>query len=206
MFNRKLYRAKKKSLGYCLQCITRKAEPSKSYCSVCLIYMSDRAKARQKLNRQKGLCIRCGKPSNKTSLCSNCLTQDRLTNKLKREQRKQAGLCQRCGDNSIIENTHYWCETCFLKAAAYNNLDSSTRWKEMKHLYDQQNGFCPYTNRKLILGINTEVDHKIPKCKGGTNTIDNLQWIYAPINFMKSGFTHEEFLNLISEIYTNLLG
>lgn len=189
----------------CLQCISKQAEPDKTYCSACLEMFNIRSKIRQKANYQKGLCIRCSKPSTGTKTCADCLQRDRNVKRSKCEQRKQLGLCQRCGENLAIKGVDYWCEVCCLKAAAYNNLGSSTRWQEMKALFDLQGGMCPYTNRKLNLGINTEVDHKIPKCKGGANVIDNLQWIYAPINFMKSGFTHEEFLELITEIHTNLL-
>jgi hypothetical protein len=74
---------------------------------------------------------------------------------------------------------------------------------QRKNHKDGKLGFC------CCFGDNNHekyaIDHKMPKCKGGTNTIENLQWIYTPINFMKSGLTHEEFLGLINEIHTNLL-
>ena len=74
-------------------------------------------------------------------------------------------------------------------------------------IYIKQNKKCPYTSIKLNLknkktsrlSINASLD-RIDSLKG--YELDNLQWVYKPINNLKNNMTHTEFLNmclLISE-------
>jgi 5-methylcytosine-specific restriction endonuclease McrA len=45
-----------------------------------------------------------------------------------------------------------------------------------------------------VIGINASVDHRTPKSKGGSNELDNLQWVDIRINKMKGDMTHEKFV------------
>lgn len=67
-----------------------------------------------------------------------------------------------------------------------------------------QNNRCVYSGRILELGINASVDHKIPKFKGGTDDISNLQWVDANVNVSKNCLGEEEFFRLIQDIATTL--
>jgi 5-methylcytosine-specific restriction endonuclease McrA len=90
---------------------------------------------------------------------------------------------------------------CYLRRLSNVYLKHSHRWQELKVIFDKQNGKCPYTGRTLTIGVDAEIDHIIPRAKGGSNEPDNLQWVYEKINRMKFDYSHTEFLNMIKEVY-----
>lgn len=61
-----------------------------------------------------------------------------------------------------------------------------------------QRGRCAYTGKRL--DRSAEVDHKIPISKGGTNDPSNLHWVTAAANFVKRTMTHDEFINICTDI------
>jgi hypothetical protein len=63
----------------------------------------------------------------------------------------------------------------------------------------KQDYTCPYTGIRLVLGQNATLDHIIPKSKGGTNTLDNLQWVHEWINWMKHDSPHDVFVVKLDE-------
>jgi 5-methylcytosine-specific restriction endonuclease McrA len=73
----------------------------------------------------------------------------------------------------------------------------------LKKLLEKQNYRCAYSSELLLIGHpDSSIDHKIPRARGGTNDIDNLQWVAKRINQMKTDFTHEEFLEMCERIAT----
>jgi hypothetical protein len=58
----------------------------------------------------------------------------------------------------------------------------------------------------LVLGLNAELDHRIPKKKGGTDDLANLQWTDATVNHMKSDHLEVDFLDLVRQIANHRLG
>lgn len=59
---------------------------------------------------------------------------------------------------------------------------------------------CFYTGILLLPGINTSLDHVIPKTKNGTNDLTNLVWVDSSVNRMKSNIDLDEFLTRYSNI------
>jgi len=80
--------------------------------------------------------------------------------------------------------------------------------KDLKNLYDSQNGKCKYTKIPLnTLNIpkhesNASID-RIDSKKG--YTADNIQWVYKPLNIMKNRFSEEEFLFVCEQVYKNFI-
>jgi 5-methylcytosine-specific restriction endonuclease McrA len=72
--------------------------------------------------------------------------------------------------------------------------------------FDKQTGICPYTGRHLILGKDASLDHIVPSSKGGTNDLENLQWVFHKANEMKWNYSEEEFLGLVREIFLYRFG
>ena len=62
--------------------------------------------------------------------------------------------------------------------------------------FDKQGGRCIYTGVNLIMGDNATLDHKVPKSRGGSDSIENIQWVTRTINQMKTDMTHEEFVQM----------
>lgn len=68
-------------------------------------------------------------------------------------------------------------------------------WK----LWKRQRGLCALTGAKL--DRSAEIDHRLPKVRGGTDDISNLQWVTHQANFAKRDLTDEEFHALCSDVF-----
>ena len=66
----------------------------------------------------------------------------------------------------------------------------------------QQNSVCPYCN-KQIPPLDFSIDHKIPKNRGGTNSLDNLHLVCIKCTKVKGDLTDEEFRQLINFLKDN---
>jgi 5-methylcytosine-specific restriction endonuclease McrA len=67
--------------------------------------------------------------------------------------------------------------------------------KELKLLFDKQEGRCHYCSSLLYSSFDNEihVDHKTPLIRGGSNYIENIAIACAPCNRRKHTKTEEEF-------------
>jgi 5-methylcytosine-specific restriction endonuclease McrA len=83
---------------------------------------------------------------------------------------------------------------------AKHNTGTKKDGAMLRDLFEAQQRTCAYTGEVLIPGINASLDHKIPTSRGGTNDRENLQWVTARVNSMKSDLTHEEFVALCRHI------
>ena len=70
---------------------------------------------------------------------------------------------------------------------------------ELAHLWKQQRGVCAVTGRKLDKE-NAQLDHIVPKSKGGETTTSNLRWVHRDVNYAKRELTDEAFLRLCSDV------
>jgi 5-methylcytosine-specific restriction endonuclease McrA len=88
-----------------------------------------------------------------------------------------------------------------LKEAAARHLGSRRRWPELRALLDRQNNRCPYCGVHLEVGINAQVDHIVPRARGGEDVIANYQWVDDDCNKMKRSMLEREFLARVAAIY-----
>jgi hypothetical protein len=154
--------------------------------------------ARQK---DKGKCIDCTNPViNNKVRCGACLSQRQQWDNSKRNAAVANGMCRNCRKTDQTENSNY-CSVCYLKRRAKRILGDSSHWTDLKDLLESQNGICPYTGHLLKVGANAEIDHRIPKTKGGTNDLANLQWVSDIANRMKQNLTEQEFKEMIICLY-----
>ncbi len=191
----------RKSRGTCVSCGNR-AATGRVQCVPCGKRYLEKCKQRQAKLIAEGVCIRCLKLRDRPHgrLCAECLKFRRDDHKQRREKLIASGCCCRCG--VVLENNNnVRCIACYLKMMGACSAGGARFWKDLKDLYEKQNGRCPYTGRQLTLGLDTELDHVVPKSQGGTCSINNVQWVYAPINQMKRDHLHDRFLELVSEIY-----
>lgn len=72
-------------------------------------------------------------------------------------------------------------------------------------LLDQQNRKCNLSG--LPLEVETfELDHIIPRCNGGSNTMENLQFLHRDINRMKGRLSQDRFIELCRAVVEHANG
>lgn len=171
-------------------------------CSEC------RRKKRERLSRRTsdGLCRDCGNSVSKGhARCSSCLKKRKELDKA----RVAAGRCCKC-EASVVPGKTY-CLSCLEKkketrrrklksAYATKYLGDPSRWHELESIWDAQQGLCKYTKLPMVLGKDCQLDHIIPRSKGGKNEISNYQWVLREINLMKFNMSEEEFINLCKAV------
>jgi 5-methylcytosine-specific restriction endonuclease McrA len=70
--------------------------------------------------------------------------------------------------------------------------------QELAALWKRQRGRCALTGRRL--DRTAQLDHKLPKARGGTDDIWNLQWLCEDANLAKRAMTDAEFAALCGEV------
>ena len=73
-------------------------------------------------------------------------------------------------------------------------------WKglaELRRILEEQDCRCAYTGKKLVIGDNASLDHKIPVSRGGAKEPGNIHWVDWTVNTsFKNGLSHNNFLDL----------
>lgn len=70
---------------------------------------------------------------------------------------------------------------------------------ELHHLLEVQQYKCALTGRELEPAIAC-LDHKMPKSMGGSDSVDNLQWIHTDANRAKGTMSMETFITLCRDV------
>jgi 5-methylcytosine-specific restriction endonuclease McrA len=70
---------------------------------------------------------------------------------------------------------------------------------ELKALFDKQGGKCALTGRDLDFWT-MELDHIIPRSKGGQNALNNVQWTCEEANQAKKNLTDDDFIKLCKDV------
>jgi 5-methylcytosine-specific restriction endonuclease McrA len=144
-------------------------------------------------HKKKGLCISCPKAAmvGKTQ-CADCLERRSKESLASSRKRVKNGLCYDCSGRATVGKycLHHW----FSKVSSFKSTGTRRNGEPLKKMFYARGGKCAYTGIALIPGSNASVDHKIPRSRGGPDTIDNLQWVDSRINRMKTDMAHEEFL------------
>ena len=155
-------------------------------------------------NRQVCCSADCSKVNDKNNNKKTQKKRDRSGNirvtKKKRLNNKENGVCYECGDVCLV-NTHY-CEMHYYKMLSSKAMRSDKYWKELKKKYEEQNARCFYTGDVLIHGINSSIDHIVPKSSNKENvyTINNLVWCTREVNLAKRHTSLENFIALCKKV------
>lgn len=107
------------------------------------------------------------------------------------------GNCRICG-KPRLPNSNWGCERHYIQESIANAIGyrSAAYATQMQIKLHNQNYTCPYTGKKLILGLNAQIDHIQPRSRFPElqSNIDNLRWISAVANRAKGSLTHKEFI------------
>jgi len=87
-------------------------------------------------------------------------------------------------------------ETDFFKWKARQSHISLSD-KQLRQLWGEQQGLCALTGRPL--GENPQLDHIIPKTRGGDDSYENSRWLCFEANQSKRNLLDSEFIRLCRE-------
>lgn len=190
---------KKKSDRLCRLC-SEPVESAKGInCDRC------RADLRKKceLRKANGKCVTCGKSDAcNGQKCKTCYDAYVANVESRKRRRLEAGLCSFCDQPRIGTSL---CESHYFKFTAKVHLKTSKRHDDLRQLFVKQNGICPYSGIKLKLGVDASIDHRVPKSRGGSEELDNLQWTHINVNLMKQSMTEDEFLAMVRTVFNHTL-
>jgi 5-methylcytosine-specific restriction endonuclease McrA len=71
-------------------------------------------------------------------------------------------------------------------------------YKDLARIWKQQRGRCALTGRRL--DRTADMDHIIPKTRGGTDHPSNIRWLAREVNMVKRNLTDGEFLILCADV------
>lgn len=188
-------RLKKKQEGICL--CGGILDGRGTFCSKCRRRHNHLASVRRSGWKEQGLCVKCGGVRDcDLAKCLKCRT---LAKNFYARQTSKLGVeCVDCGEPVAGCRN---CPNCAVKRCAIKWLGTVSKAEELHQLFKRQKGICPYTGKALTLGKDSELDHIIPRNRGGSDDIENLQWVYAPVNRMKWHHQEKDFLELIKLVY-----
>lgn len=193
---------------------------NKKYCSV--MCYNESKKRRQKNPLLKKICKICRiefTPNSNNQLCCSveCIRKNKSLNtriyqkrrvkdgyirstKNIRLKNKNKGLCLECGQKRL-DNTSY-CEEHYYKMISYSAMKTQKYWKELKSKYETQKGKCYYTGDNLIHGVNSSIDHIIPKSSKNKKvfTLENLVWCTREVNLAKRHTSLQNFIELCKKV------
>ena len=149
-------------------------------------------------SRADGIGVRC-KPCGKAHYAANAASIQQKHREWK--------------DRNYHKMAEYWRdrgESRFFYARAKNHCGSGAnrvnlleKTVELARLWKTQRGVCVISGRRLDRS-NAQLDHIVPKSKGGADAVENLRWVHRDVNYAKRDLTDEAFLRLCSDVVNQL--
>jgi hypothetical protein len=181
----------------CCYCKTNPPKTGTNWCSACCEQATKNEKDLIKL----GFCASCPKQREnyRPIYCYECLVKRREYEAERRKRRIANNLCGKCVKNPPLPNNTN-CLDCWFKNKAASNTRTVKNTQALKDMWERQKGRCAISGLPMTPGLDASLDHIIPKSKGGSNTVTNLQWVLFDVNSLKSNNTIERLIVICKAI------
>lgn len=164
---------------------------------------------------RRGRCSRCKHvKALRTRVCEECKGWRRKASERAAAARVAAGAyarqdgpsplrrgappkCQSCQGEATCGSR---CVSCWFKQMAKRAAGSRAHTEALRALFHAQQGRCALTGADLTPGVNASLDHKVPRSRGGSDAVSNLQWVHLSVNYAKSVLTDGEFVALCAAV------
>jgi hypothetical protein len=162
-------------------------------CAACRGAIKDRRSRRV----AEGKCSSCTKrPIVTKTICQVCLDRLNAAAAKRKEERIARGECPLCETPPRPALVGQVCLDHWFFGAAGRATGSTKNTKAVAALWEAQGGRCALTGFPLTPSAAATLDHKIPKSRGGSRGLENIQWTAWEANRIKGAFTPEEFVAL----------
>lgn len=105
----------------------------------------------------------------------------------------------RNGEKNRAKMRNYAARRFFWNRANKLRSSGAATYGEVALLWKRQRGLCALTGERLTRA-NAELDHVLPKARGGDDRLCNLRWVTKEVNRAKRDLTDEEFLALCGDV------
>jgi 5-methylcytosine-specific restriction endonuclease McrA len=113
-------------------------------------------------------------------------------------RQQQRSWHERNRDRNLTKMRDYYARRFFWAKAMKLRGKNRANYKGLASLWRSQRGLCALTGRRL--DRSAQLDHILPKAKGGDDQIGNLQWLCPEANLSKRDLTDAEFQALCSDV------
>lgn len=158
----------------------------------------DAMKAQRRARVRAGQCFGCelaAEPGHR--YCAKCIATNASRNATRHAERRARGVCIRCQEPPVAAGM---CLACWFKQMATVSLKDRSRADDLRALWDAQGGRCAYTGDELAPGVNASLDHRVPRSRGGADTLENLQWVTLDVNRAKNALPEETFIAMCQRV------
>jgi len=167
--------------------------------------------------KQRSVCVVCEAPVIGQMKCKSCKAKEKEKRETLKIERLRVGACIDCGaTQDIVACAHIskvWkstrerllCRKHYFKWVAKRHGGVKNA-KMIEDLWNKQMGRCAYTGRRLTLGKDASIDHKIPRSDNGKNTKENMHWVHWDVNVAKGALSEADFYALCHEILEHKKG
>lgn len=119
-----------------------------------------------------------------------------------RNKNRSSGTCYHCSEPPVT-GTVSWCEKHWLvQLACRSGLRGRGSSRKILDLLIAQNYTCPYTGRKLVIGVNASIDHINPRSlfPNKVGDLSNLEWVDVDVNRAKGTLSKVEFIVMCNQV------
>lgn len=101
-------------------------------------------------------------------------------------------------ERNVAKMRLYYAKRFFWSRAMKLRSPDRATYKELAALWKKQRGRCALTGRRL--DRTADLDHILPKTRGGGDQISNLRWLSREVNMVKRNLTDDEFFALCGDV------